>query len=361
MNMKKLVAILLTVAMAVSLVACGGSSSSTETTEETETEETEAAEETEEAEEAEATEETAVESDWPSGSVSLIVSAAAGGGTDLTARNMLDVLSNYGTFVVENSTDGGGAVGWEQVKASDPETCTELVFYNTGLFVSYATGLTDVDPINDLVPVCVMPTTVSNYIIVPKDSPFDTLEDLVEYAKENPGELRCGAELGALSHVYAGLLEEELGIEWSYVSTGADADRMTLIMGNNLDVTTCNSSTTQTYYDSDEIKVLAAIHLKDDTVSEKMQEVPTLEECGYENLTVNTQLIVWAPAGADEATYEAIFEAMHAAIMDKDTAAAIAERGGGYSCYDSYEECYEVAKDTCDQIVDVCKALGLTE
>ena len=298
---------------------------------------------------------------WPEGPVSLIVSASAGGGTDLTARNMLEKLSEYGTYIVENSTEAAGAVGWERVKASDPSTCNELVFYNTGLFTSYATGLTDIDPINELVPVCTMPTTASNYLIVPKDSPFDTLEDLVDYAKENPGQLRCGAELGSLSHIFLGLVEQTLGIEWSYTATGSDTDRVTLIMGNNLDVTTCNQSTTQTYYESGDIKVLAAIHFRSESASEKLQEVPTLEEAGYENITTNTQLIVWAPAGADEAIYEEIFNQMHAAITDPAVMEAIEARGGGYSCCESYQESYELAKSTCEEIVQVCKDLGLAQ
>ena len=297
--------------------------------------------------------------EWPTDPVTLIVSAKAGGGTDLTARNMLEKLADYGTFVVENSTDGAGVIGWEQVKAADPESCTELVFYNTGLFTSYATGLTDVDPINDLVPVCTMPTVVSQYLVVPKNSPFNTLQDLVDYATEHPGELKCGAELGALSHIYLGIAEKTLGISWSYTSTGSDADRVTLIMGNNIDVTCCNASTTKTYFESGDVKVLAALHSRTSATAESMKDIPTLSECGYEDLTTNTQLIVWAPAGADQAMYEAIFEAMHAAITDPAVKEAIAERGGGYDCCDSFQESYDLAKKTCDEIVQTCKDLGL--
>ena len=339
--MKKLMALILSLAMAATLAGCGGRT-------------------TEPAGSGGDTEQESSGGGWPQSSVTLTVSAGAGGGTDICARMLLEKLGDYGNFVVQNDTDGGGAAGWERVKAGDPETCSELIFYNTGLYVSYVTGLTDINPVEDLIPVVCMPTGASQYICVPKDSPFNTIQDLVDYALENPGELQCGVELGSLSHIYLGLCQQTLGIEWTYVATGSDNDRITLLMGNNIDVTTINQATAQSYYESGDIKVLVAEQGRSEIASDKMKEVPTLEAAGFENVDVNTELIVWAPAGADDATYAAIFDAFKAAIEDEDVQAKLQEGGSDYYCpYNSWEECYDNSVANLQTITETCQTLGL--
>ena len=342
--MKKFLALVLSLAMAASLVGCGSTASETPAKNDDTTP---------------SADEPAV-SNWPQGSVTLTVSAGAGGGTDICARMLLEKLGDFGNFVVQNDTAGGGANGWERVKAGDPTTCSELIFYNTGLYVSYLTGLTDVNPIDELVPIVCLPTGASQFICVPKDSPFDTIQDLVDYAKANPGQLKCGVELGSLSHVYVGLCQKSLGIDWTYVSTGSDNDRIQLLMGNNIDVTTINQTTAQNYYESGDIKVLAAEQGRSDMLGEKMKAVPTLEEAGFDKVNVNTELIVWAPAGADDATYAAIFDAFKAAIEDENVQAKLTEGGSDYYCpFNSWEECLKNSQENFETIKTTCQELGL--
>ena len=88
--------------------------------------------------------------------------------------------------------------------------------------------------------------------------------------------------------------------------------------------------------------------------------MPTLEEAGFENVDVNTELIVWAPAGADDATYAAIFDAFKAAIEDEDVQAKLQEGGSDYYCpYNSWEECYDNSVANLQTITETCQTLGL--
>ncbi len=356
MMMKKLFALLIALAMILSLAACSGDSGSSGDADESSAPPVNSSGSSAPDDSGNGSE----TSDWPQSAVTLTVSAGAGGGTDICARILLERLSDFGSFVVQNDTDGGGAVGWERVKAGDPETCSEVIFYNTGLYVSYVTGLTDIHPTEELVPIVCLPTGASQYICVPKDSPFDTIQDLADYAKEHPGELQCGVELGSLSHVYVGLCAKSLGIDWTYVSTGSDNDRITLLMGNNIDVTTINQATAQNYYESGDIKVLAAEQGRSNILGEKMAAVPTLEEAGFDKVDVNTELIVWAPAGASDATYAAIFDAFKAAIDDEGTQSKLQESGAEYYCpFNSWKECYDNSVKNLQLITETCQALGL--
>lgn len=297
---------------------------------------------------------------WPQTPVTLTVSAGAGGGTDICARLLLEKLADFGNFVVQNDTDGGGAVGWERVNAGDPALCSELIFYNTGLYTSYLTGLTELNPVEDLIPVVCLPSGASQFVCVPKDSPFNTIQELVDFALENPGALKCGVEFGSLSHIYVGLVAKSLGIEWSYVSTGSDNDRITLLMGNNIDVTTINQATAQNYYESGDIKVLACEQDRDPMLGEKMQAVPTLVEAGFSRVNVNTELIVWAPKGASDETYAAIFNAFKTAIEDEGVQEKLKAGGSNYYCpFESWEECYENSVNNLNLMLETCQELGL--
>ena len=75
---------------------------------------------------------------------------------------------------------------------------------------------------------------------------------------------------------------------------------------------------------------------------------------------MNTELIVWAPAGADDATYAAIFDAFKAAIEDENVQAKLTEGGSDYYCpFNSWEECLKDSQENFDTIKATCQELGL--
>ncbi len=299
---------------------------------------------------------------WPTTPVSLIVAAKAGGGNDLTARALLEGLADYGNFGVVNNTDGAGAVAFEQVKSTDPKLVNNLLYYNSGIYTAYWTGVTDINPIEDLTPIFTMTnTSTSYYLIVPKNSPFNTLEDLVNYAKEHPGELKCGANIGDLAHTYIGSAQKILGIDWSYASTGSDADRIGLIMGNNLDVTAINAVQLQQYYDADEVKVLCCIHNRSALVNEKLGAVPTLEELGYENVPLLISHVVFGPKDMDEAVARKINEIFNDVTSREGFIKTMAEMTATYESAGDLEACRAAMEADFNTFGEVCKELGLSK
>lgn len=341
--MKKYFALVLALLISVSLAACGDKAEKTPAASASSTSSASTAVE---------------EAVWPNGNISMIVSAAAGGGTDVAARQMLDALSDFGNFAVINNTDGGGVVAWEEVKAADP-SCEKILFFNPGLLSSYVTGLTDVNPVEDIVPVWAITNANSYYIIVSKDSPFNTLEELVEYAKANPGKLNFGVQMGDMEHVMAGCVQKTLGVDWNYVAAGSDADRVSLLIGGNLDVTICAQSQTQSYYDADEIKVLCSTLRRSSVANEKLQAVPLLSELGYENTTIAGGLAVWAPAGASDAVYEKINEAFNAAISDPEVVELMAASGSVVTTVGNYQEAAQYINEMFEAYKEACSDLGL--
>jgi len=335
--------------MALSLVACGGS----------EKEEAPAATPSAPAttEKAETPSEPAT-SDWPRSSVEILVPASPGGGTDLSLRSLLQDISQYGDFAVVNNIDGSGAVAIAEAAAADPELLNEILFFNGTLFMNYDVGLIDEKPFEDLIPVWASSLFGSYCVVVPSDSPFNSIADVKAYAEEHPGELSFGACLGDLAHLMGIQLADQLGIEWTYVATGTDADRVPLIMGHNLDITIINGVTAQNYLPDDSIKVISLVHGRDESMIEKLQAVETLEEAGYEYL-VNLPLIIFVPDGTSEADMNRINELFTNSLDNPEVQEALKKLNMQMNSMGDVATVQAELQEYGVQIHDACVAAGM--
>ena len=316
--MKKIIALLLATIMVLSLAACGAK------------EPTEAP--------AEATETAEVQ--WPTTAVQLVVAYAAGGGTDLTARTLAEALGANGNFGVVNMTDGGGVIGWEQVRSSDPAICDQLIFALNSMFVTYLSEVSDINPMTDIQPVFAMDSNTAYFVVVNKDAPYNTLEEMLAYGKDHPGELTLGAGApGSTMTILTGQFIKSTGLDCTLVATnGSDADAVAMVMGGNMSCYLTNQTTTQNYLEAGEVKVLASVLPISDKSVDIIKAIPTLEDLGYENCTMGTTFIVWAPIGAADGVYEMINEQFNAALATETVQASLAERGCDYVSYGNLEE-----------------------
>ncbi len=277
---------------------------------------------------------------WPNSAVQLVVAYAAGGGTDLTARTLSEALSKSGNFGVVNNTDGGGVIGWEQVRTSDPAICDQLIFALNSMFVTYLSQVSDIDPMSDIQPVFAMDGNIAYFVVVNKDAPYDTLDEMIAYGKEHPGELTLGAGApGSTMTILTSQFLASTGLDCSLVATsGSDADAVAMVMGGNMSCYLTNQTTTQNYLEAGEVKVLASVLPISDKSVEIIRAIPTLEDLGYENCTMGTTFIVWAPVGADRAVYERMNELFNAALADQAVQDSLAERGCDYVSYGNFDE-----------------------
>lgn len=284
---------------------------------------------------------------WPNTPVQLVVAYAAGGGTDLTARTIAEALGEYGNFAVVNNTDGGGVIGWEQVRTSDPEICDQLIFALNSMFITYLSGVSDINPMEDIQPVFAIDGNLAYFVVVNKDAPYDTLDEMIAYGKEHPGELTLGAGApGSTMTVLTSQFIESTGLDCSLVATsGSDADAVAMVMGGNMSLYLTNQTTTQNYLEAGEIKVLASVLPISEKASEIIRDIPTLEDLGYKNCTMGTVFIVWAPVGADEAVYVKINELFNEALGSEKVQEAFAERGNDYVSFGDLNETIEKLQD----------------
>jgi tripartite-type tricarboxylate transporter receptor subunit TctC len=158
--------------------------------------------------------------EYPDKPVHLIVPFPPGGGADILARTISPRLSQAlgKPIVVENKPGAGGNVGAEFVARAAPDGYTLLYGTNGthGINASLYRNLR-FDPVKDLVPVSRM-TTIATLLIVNPQLPVASVEELIRYARTNPGKLNfASAGNGTTSHLAGELFKTMAGIDIVHV------------------------------------------------------------------------------------------------------------------------------------------------
>lgn len=274
--MKKMIALTTAAAMCLSLAACSVSTSSKETT----AAETTVADKTETAEEdttaaAEATEASEAEgdlvatADYPTKPLTMIIPYGAGGTTDTWGRKLAVLLEKYlgQSITVTNQGGASGSIGSQFVKDQPSDGYTLLVCAET--MGTYRTmnicdlGYDDFTVISPLV-------GDPKVLVVGKDSKYNTLDELLEDIKANPGKITMSHSGPGGSGHNQGLVLKELGYEVAMTSFDSGNDALLGVIGGQVDFTNPNISTLGGYIESGDVKALAVFS------SERMEAYPDI-------------------------------------------------------------------------------------
>ena len=236
--------------------------------------------------------------DWkPERAVTYIVPWGAGGGTDANSRMLASLLEQeFGVpFNVVNRTGGNGVVGHTAIATAEPDGYT-IGAATVEINMMHWAGLTDLthENISPIALVDIVPASVT----VAADSPFDTLQELVDHVKANPGDLTAsGTAQGGIWHLaIAGLLNEQ-GLDPNAVrwipSDGA-ASGMQELMAGGVDMVTVALSEAKTLVEAGELKGLAFMHT--DRMG-ALPDVPTTLEALDTAWTLAAFITVSGPEG----------------------------------------------------------------
>lgn len=267
--MKRGIALALAVMTAVSMTACTGTKT-----------ETAAAGGTETVKEADSG--TKAAADYPKSEIKWLVPYTAGGSSDQMARLIAKYSKQYlgVDIVIENVGGGGGNVGLSQfVTTPQVNDGYNITSFNTTANLQPIYGTCEYDWLEELTPLALC-VSIPIAVTVPGDSPFNTIEELIDYAKANPGKIQYGhAGIGSITNVAGEQFCMEAGIEMTAVPFGSGADALTAIMGSQIDVDVASLSEVLSYGQSGELKLLA---LCTDTTVASMPDLPTLVSKGYQ-------------------------------------------------------------------------------
>lgn len=322
--MKKTLSALLTVAMILALTACssGDSGADTETTAAatsgTAAEETSLASAEEETSAGTASESTV---EWPTETITLNCYGAAGGSTDLTARVFAEYLSKE-TGVAVVVTNDDALIQSQNTHDADPDGYT-LGVGAMGFMIYGYTGTLDYG-LDGFEPLGIVSEDDTFGLYVTSDAPYQTLEELVAYMQENPGEVNFGVKTATSVHLEAVGFLSTVGCEANVVDAGADAARVTALLGNQIDITIEPYATMKGYLEDGEVVCLGTFQ---EESSQMCPDIPTVMSQGYDyTFPTNFQALVM-PQGASDELVEAISTAVENVVSNPEYIAAINDLG----------------------------------
>ncbi|MGB3432870.1 Bug family tripartite tricarboxylate transporter substrate binding protein [Achromobacter sp.] len=248
---------------------------------------------------------------YPSGPIKLIVPYAAGASTDALARivgkEMSETLKQ--PVVVENKAGSGGVLAADFVKRQKPDgytfmlTTDGILSVNPAMYQSLA-----YDPLKDFSPLSVA-VAVPLVLAVTLDSPFKTAEDLIAYARANPGKLSYGsAGVGSSQHMAGALLADLADVNITHVPYRGGAPAMVDLLGGHIDMMFVQTASAKELTEKGKLRLLGIGSPKR---SDILPDVRTFNEIGLKGYDSDTWYGFNMPAQADPA----VVKTLNAAIV----------------------------------------------
>ncbi len=235
---------------------------------------------------------------YPDRPVLVTVAYSPGGATDFQARivTMMAAQESYlgQPLVIVNKPGAGGQVGWNWFAQKAKDDGYQLAAYNIPHFIAQSIVFKTKYSIDNLEPIANWGADPA-VLIVNKDSQFNTANELLDFAKQNPGKVTIsGAGQFTGHHVAMLQLAKAAGVTFKYIPTKGGVKALQRVLGG--DVTAGFNNLSDSYRSRDKLKILAIADLERD--KEFLPDVPTFKEIGVDvdNSSVNFRGIM-APKG----------------------------------------------------------------
>jgi tripartite-type tricarboxylate transporter receptor subunit TctC len=256
---------------------------------------------------------------YPNRAVKIIVSAPPGGGLDIAARVVADRLAKlWGQpFVVENRPGAGGNLGTEAVAGAEPDGYTLLAAQPAPLTTNVVMyKKLNFDPAA-LEPLAIM-TSIPNTLVVRTDFPANSVQELIAYAKANPGKVNFGSQgVGTTPHLTGELFARLTGTKLTHVPYRGTAQAVNDLIAGHLDLLFFQLDSVREQVQAKRAKMLAV------TTPERVPavpEVPTMDEAGVKGFRSDTWNALAAPPKTPAAIVAKLNAGINEVLRQPDTA-----------------------------------------
>lgn len=249
---------------------------------------------------------------YPDKSVRLIVPFPPGGATDVTARVLADELTHRfkQTFVVENRAGAAGAIGIDQVAKSKPDGYTLGVsgVGPTAIFPILDPKLS-YNPARDLDVIAGL-SAVDLVFIARNNLPANTMKELLDYAKANPGKVTYStAGVAGPAQLQAESLALSAGVKMLHVPFPGDTPAIAAVLSGDVDMGFVGVASSLAFVTSGKLKALGVgspVRLK------ALPDTGTvIEQTGHKDFTGFTWNVLVAPKGTPAAIADALNKAIN--------------------------------------------------
>lgn len=300
----------------------------------------------------------AKDDDYPAKPVKILVPFGPGSAMDVTSRILSDSLAKElkGNVIVDYKAGGSGMIGSSAVAQSRPDgytiLCGSIATHIFGPILS--PDKPPYDPVKDFAPIALIGES-PNVLFVSAQSPYKTFEELIDYAKKNPGKLNCGTiGVGSAAHFILELINMNLGTKIVHVpykeGTGATA---VAVLGGHIDMGIMGASAAIPQVKAGKLKLLIGTGKVAD-----IPGTPTFKEKKLSQASIGTWIGYFAPAKTPKAVQDKLAAAFAKAVKDPENDNKLEKMGFNVE-YKPAKEFSEMLKTQTETITKAGKAAGL--
>ena len=267
------------------------------------------------------------ESPYPSRPIKLVVPFPPGAGPEVLIRQFLPKLGAAvgGSFFVENRVGAGGMIAADYVAQQPADGYTLLLGSSAQITQKLLQPKTGYDPLTSFTHVMRLSTTPS-VLVVPGNSPYRTLDDLVKAARSAPAPLAYGSGgIGSPAHLAAAALAHWGRFEANHIPYRGSVDIPQALAGGFIQFAIPTVSTVLPLMQGGKLRALACTSAERDP---SVPDVPTLKELtGSDDLVLVPWGCLWMPAGAPPAVVKLLFDGLTKVYADPELVKASAHQG----------------------------------
>jgi tripartite-type tricarboxylate transporter receptor subunit TctC len=273
---------------------------------------------------------TALAQEFPSRPITIVVPFSAGGGVDTVARLLAEKLRTTlnATVVVDNKAGGSGMIGALAVVKATPDGHTLLLGSagETAINPFVYKSRMAYSPAKDLLPITLV-TRIPNVLVVSPNLPVKNTEELIAFAKKNPGRLSYSTSgVGNPQHLNGELLEELAGVHMVHIPYRGASGQLIDVTSGVVDMTFVSYTAAKSFIQTGKVKAIAM------TSAKRLGFAPDIPALAEFKPLAKYQLENWfglfAPAGTPDAVVSKLNAAVGQALKDADLAKRLRDQGG---------------------------------
>ena len=233
---------------------------------------------------------------FPDRPVKIIVPFAPGGGTDLIARVLADFMTrDLGQpVVIENKPGAGTILGTAAAASSAPDGYTLVMATFAHAVNPSINAKLPYDTFKAFTPVALVARSFNVVVVNPK-LPFKTLQDVIAFAKANPGKLNYGSfGIGTSAHLSGELFKTMAHVELTHVPYKGAAPAITDLLGGQIEVMFSTVASVASYVEGGQLRALGVTSAQR---SPAFPDLPTVAEAGVPGYAAESWYGLYAPAG----------------------------------------------------------------
>lgn len=271
--------------------------------------------------------------EFPQKPVKMIIPAPAGSAPDALGRLLAQKLNTaWGhQVVIENVVGAGGDIGTDRGAKASPDGYTMLMGLNGPMSVNKTLNdKLSYDPVRDLAPVTLL-MKGPNLLVVNPRVPVNNLQELIAFAKSNPGRLTYGHPgAGTSLHLAAELLSQMAGIQLKAVPYKSSAQMTVDVLGNHIDLIFHNVPVVLPHVKSGALRAIAITSL---SRNPNLPSIPTISESGLAGYEITSWQAIYVPVATPKSIIAKMNSDLSRALAEPDVqgwmAANMVTAGGG--------------------------------